>query len=126
MRQQYHIREVDGHTLIWDVHKLVKNAQDLPIKQILLVDIKELNEPYWFKHSDVVTANDFIHHARLVDEASLDFPIILCAEGRLMDGMHRVVKAVLLGYGSISAVQFSEKIQPDYVDVDLDSLPYDD
>lgn len=32
-----------------------------------------------------------------------------------MDGMHRVVKALLLGRHDIEAVQFEEDPEPDYV-----------
>ena len=31
--------------------------------------------------------------------ADLSFPVILAAEGRVMDGMHRIAKALLLGLG---------------------------
>lgn len=126
MRQQYHFREVDGKTLIWNVNKLVSKAKDLPVRQVSLSEIEEIDESFWFKKGDIVTANDFVFHMQLVEKASLDYPIMLCHQGRLIDGMHRVVKAKLLGYTHISAVQFEEPLEPDYVNVDLDSLPYDD
>ena len=43
-----------------------------------------------------------------------------------MDGMHRVAKAFIAGHEYIDAVQFTEDPEPDYIDVDLDTLPYDD
>ncbi len=42
-----------------------------------------------------------------------------------MDGMHRVIKAILLGRNTIKAVQFDKDLEPDYVDVQEDDLPYD-
>jgi hypothetical protein len=33
-------------------------------------------------------------HLQLIDEADLAFPIILSADGSVMDGMHRVAKSV--------------------------------
>ena len=39
-----------------------------------------------------------------------------------MDGMHRVVKALLSGANSISARQFSQTPAPDYVGIRPDEL----
>jgi len=41
-----------------------------------------------------------------------------------MDGMHRVLKAVIEGHHSIKAVQFNVDPEPDYVGVNPDELPY--
>jgi|GEM_PF-4032228 len=43
------------------------------------------------------------------------FAIILSADGSVMDGMHRVVKATLAGHQDISAVQFEQDPEPDFV-----------
>ena len=48
-------------------------------------------------------------------------PIILSSEGRVMDGMHRVCKALIDKSATVSAVQFAQNPEPDYVDVDIDS-----
>ncbi len=126
MRQQYHFREVDGKTLIWNVNKLVEWSKDFSVKEVPLTNIKEIDEAFWFKKEELVTARDFIHHMQLIEATSLDYPILLCHEGKLIDGMHRVVKAILSGHTHIKAVQFTEPISPDYIDKDLDSLPYED
>ena len=34
---------------------------------------------------------------RKIEETDLEYPIILAADGRVMDGMHRVCKALLEG-----------------------------
>jgi len=39
--------------------------------------------------------------------------------------MHRVARATLLGMKNIRARQFLEMPKPDYIDVALESLPYD-
>jgi hypothetical protein len=61
----------------------------------------------------------------LVEAADLSYPIILCANGRVMDGMHRVAKASLLRHGDILAVQFEQTPEPDFINVDEDELDYD-
>jgi hypothetical protein len=61
---------------------------------------------------------------RLIDEADLAFPIILAADGGVMDGRHRIAKAVREGRATIDAVQFERDPEPDYVGRDPDELPY--
>ena len=53
-------------------------------------------------------------------------PIILCSDGRLMDGMHRVCKALNHGHETIKAIRLEELPEPDHIDVDLDDLLYDE
>lgn len=54
----------------------------------------------------------------------MSFPIILSADGRIMDGMHRVGKAYLRGQKYIKAVQFTKDPELDYMGVNPDDLPY--
>ena len=61
-----------------------------------------------------------------MEAADLSFPIILSSDGRVMDGMHRVAKAVLLARSTIKAVQFRDDPEPDYVGVSPDDLPYEE
>lgn len=49
---------------------------------------------------------------KLVQQADLKYPIILCSDGRLMDGMHWVIKALLEGHIEIQAVQFENTPEP--------------
>ena len=44
-------------------------------------------------------------HARDIYEADFNFPIILSPSGVVLDGMHRLSKAFLLGMEEINAVQ---------------------
>ena len=66
-----------------------------------------------------------MEHARLIDAADLSLPIILSSDGRVMDGMHRVAKAALLGHETIAAVQFATNLESDFVDVQPEELPYE-
>ncbi|UJA03165.1 hypothetical protein F9230_01620 [Acinetobacter johnsonii] len=125
MRKQYHFRKVENDTYIWDVDHLVELTQSFQVRQVLLSDIKELDEAYWYPDTHPTT-QDIIAHMQLTLEADLSYPIILCAQGRLMDGMHRVGKAKILGKASISAVQFDTNPQPDFINVHEDDLIYDD
>lgn len=126
MRTQYHSRPSPRGRLIWNVHRLVALSADLPRVQVPLAEIRELDEPFWFGDGEPPTCRAVADHARLIEETDLRYPIILSADGRVMDGMHRVAKAYLAGHDAIEAVRFEDDPEPDYVDVDLDDLPYDD
>lgn len=123
MRKQYHFRQVGDDTYIWDVHRLVKLSQNFKIQQIPVNDIQELNEAYWFPKS-VPTTQQIIEHLQLVNDADLSYPIILCASGRVMDGMHRVAKACISNQSHILAVQFEQTPKPDFINIDADLWDY--
>ena len=63
---------------------------------------------------------------RLINDADLDYSIILSSDGRVMDGLHRVLKALILGQSHIRAVRFLTDPEPDFVGVDPDDLPYEE
>lgn len=125
MRKQYHFRQVAQDTYIWDVHHLVERTKTFVIKKVALANIRELNEAYWFPDQFPKT-QQIIEHFQLMQDADLSYPIILCAEGRVMDGMHRVAKASLLKHSHILAVQFEQTPEPDFINVDEGELDYDD
>jgi len=125
VRRQYHFRQVGEDTYIWDVHRLVELTNKFVAKRLQLVDIQELNEAYWFP-DQYPTIQQIIEHFQLVQDADLSYPIILCAEGRVMDGMHRVAKASLLKQTEILAVQFEQTPEPNFINIDEDDLDYDE
>lgn len=126
MRRQYHFRPSDQGLLAWDVHHLIALARDLPRVSVPLAAIRELDEAFWFDHGALPTCRAVADHARLIEAADLSYPIILCSQGRVMDGMHRICKATLLGRSHVEAVQFASDPAPDHIGVRPDELPYDD
>ncbi|WP_299726726.1 hypothetical protein [uncultured Tateyamaria sp.] len=127
MRKQYHTRAVGADRHVWDIHRLVRIARTLTAHPVPLSEISELDELWWFQtEDDVPTPRAVAAHMALVEQADLQYPILLCSEGRLMDGMHRVVKAVLEGRETIQAIRFPSTPDPDYVNVDLNDLCYPD
>jgi hypothetical protein len=65
-----------------------------------------------------------VEHVKLMAEADLSFPIILSSSGVVMDGRHRVAKALRESRTDIEAVQFGEDPEPDHVGPGPDELPY--
>lgn len=125
MRKQYNLRPSKDGLRAWDVDRLIELSKNFPVKNILLSEIKEVNETYWFKDpSQLPTGVAILEHIKLMEKASLEYPIILCANGRLMDGMHRVMKALQQGHTDIKAVQFETTPEPDFIGIPADELPY--
>lgn len=127
MRKQYHFRFCGNDLLAWDVDKLIALADGIEVENIPLDTIHELDESYWYDAEvNIPTCRSIADHMRLVQAADLVYPIIVCPEGKIMDGMHRVVKAVLEGRSFIRAYRLTVLPKPDYIGVDPDDLPYDE
>lgn len=127
MRRQYHSIETPCGRLYWDVHRLVDLSKSLRRFQVPLDEIHDFENRSWFRESDPPpTHKEIALHAKLIEETNLAYPIILGADGRVMDGMHRICKAWLKGDATVLAVQFKEDPEPDYINVEEESLPYDE
>lgn len=124
MRKQYHFWPSDQGLQAWDVERLIALSRDLPCRRVPLAEIREIDEVYWFDDYQRPTCRAVLEHMAYIDEADLSFPIILAADGRVMDGMHRVAKAVRAGRSEIDAVQFTDDPAPDYVGRHPRDLPY--
>ena len=127
LRKQYHRREVGGDVHVWDVHRLLRAARSLPVRDVPLTVIDEIDENWWYAEPGAIpTPRSIADHVRLMRQADPAYPILLCSEGRLMDGMHRVVRALSEGRETITAKRFETTPPPDFVNVSLDDLPYPD
>ena len=127
MRKQYHFRLSERGLLAWDVDRLVELTTDFTPTDIPLSAIRELDEPFWYgRDGDEATCRSVALHAKLIGETDLDYPIILSQDGRVMDGMHRVCKALTLGKKTISGVQFKEDPKPDHVGIAPEDLSYEE
>jgi hypothetical protein len=125
VRKQYHFSPGRQRLDAWDVDRLIELSRHFPVVEVLLTSIDEVDTTYWFGDSfGDPTVRKVVDHIRLVQDADLRFPIILGADGRVMDGMHRVARALLAGQRTIKAVQFKVNPEPDYRDCAPEELPY--
>lgn len=67
-----------------------------------------LNETVWGE----LTMYDIINHFRQTNKADLQFPVIMSEEGWVLDGWHRIVKAIINNQRYVKAVRF--KKNPDF------------
>lgn len=126
MRKQYHFWSGENRFDAWDVDRLIELSRDFPVQEVALSSIWEIDEVYWFDpETDPPTVRRVVDHIRLMQEVDMSYPIVLGDDGRVMDGMHRVARALLEGHVSIQAVQFDEIPEPDYRNVRPEDLAYD-
>ena len=94
MRKQYHFWPGENGLDAWDVDRLILLSAGLPVTEVPLDSIGEIDTDYWFfDGSDLPTVRRIVEHCRLIEDVDLSYPIILGADGRVMDGMHRVERA---------------------------------
>ena len=113
-----HSRPVTGGRGVWYTERLWDLARDLPVRMVAIADIPEFEQNCWFRESTPPTCRAVAEHARRIWDADLAYPVILSADGGLMDGGHRLGKAWLQGLTEVQAVQFVVDPEPDYVMTD--------
>ena len=91
---------------LWSIARLVTLVKDFEVMEIPL---KHLNVYYSYSN---LTLRDMVMHMNTVNDADLSYPIILDEDGELMDGRHRIMKAMLNGDKTIKAVRFKENPLP--------------
>jgi hypothetical protein len=125
VRKQYHFWPAETGFDAWDVDRLIELSRGLPIESVSVDSIGEVDTSYWFEGSaEVPTVRKIVEHTKLMLEVDLSFPIILGHDGRVMDGMHRIARALLDGKTEIAAVRFIAPPEPDYRNCQPHELPY--
>lgn len=90
----------------WSVARLFELSRELPVMEI------PLNHLCLYYTYEKLTIREMVMHMRAVNNADLNTPIILDEDGELMDGRHRLMKAMLTGADTIKAVRFEENPNP--------------
>jgi len=90
----------------WSVSRLFELSKNLIVFEI---PINHLN--IWYKYTEI-SLREMIMHINAVNNADLSFPIILDEDGEIMDGRHRIMKAIIKGEKTIKAVRFDENPTP--------------
>jgi len=94
----------------WSVPRLFELSRSLKVMDIPLDHMNT-----WGKYENL-TYREFVMHMKAVNNADLKKPIILDEDGEIMDGRHRLLKALLIGAKTIKAVRFEENPTPCRID----------
>ncbi len=107
---------------VWNVEELWKAAEGMPIEHLrveLFTD--QLEGTCWTDGEDEeVTPSWVLRHTRRILEADLSHPIIIDKNGVVLDGVHRLCKAVLEGREVIAAQRLVAMPDPAYIVPDED------
>lgn len=125
MRKQYHFWPGRHGLDAWDVDRLIELSRELPIIEVPVASIAEVDSNYWFGVGfGDPTVRQVVRHMQLVQEVDPAFPIVLGVDGRVMDGMHRIARALLDRRPTIGTVRFDVHPEPDFRDCSPENLPY--
>jgi hypothetical protein len=92
------------------IGNLISRAKDLHVKDM---PMDHLNL-YHLSINVGKSLKKFVSHMKAVMDADLEYPIILDEDGYVMDGRHRIAKALFEGKETIKYVRFEETPPPDY------------
>jgi hypothetical protein len=87
----------------------------LLIIDVPLSSINDIDSVYWIgEDGSAPRVRTRVKHTQLVKSADLAYPIIIGADGRVMDGMHRVAIALLEDRETVLAVKFDVQPESDH------------
>ena len=96
----------------WGIARLIELSKDLEIFEIPLIGLNINN-----LCPRIENLKDFVAQMKHTLDVDLKYPIILDDEGYVMDGRHRIAKALLNNKATIKAVRFETMPTPcGYID----------
>lgn len=102
-------RYYDGNGM-WIIANLISRASKLPVKEMPLDHLNFSNIGFDAGNS----IRKFVSHMKAAMDVDLKYPIILDEDGFVMDGRHRIARAIFEGKETIKFVRFEETHAPDY------------
>ena len=108
---------IDGEGNIWRAKTLIKASKELPVFQ-LGISRKNLDTILRWK---LVNLRDYLNHYQRVMDANLSNPLILRSDGYIMNGWHRVIKALYENKRFLPAKIFKETPPPDFSAEELET-----
>lgn len=95
---------------VWKVVTLIEASKDLPVEEMPVSGINSYN-----LLPEMKTMKAFVAKIKKVQNVDLSYPIILDEEGYVMDGRHRIAKAMLNDEKTIKFVRFDVTPYADYI-----------
>lgn len=103
-KSEHQLAQLGRHS--WSVARLINLTKNFKVMEI------PLEHMYTYHIFKEVTLREMVGHIDAVNKADLSYPIILDEDGELMDGRHRLMKAILIGAKTIKAVRFEHNPKP--------------
>lgn len=105
----------DGSVPFWRMPTIWATADGKAQTIVRLDDLNILDEVVWFGGPKDVrpTVRRVAERARDILAADLSYPIIMTAQGEILDGAHRIARAYLQGLHTLPAVVVDDWPEPD-------------
>ena len=111
-----YIESDETNDYYWKARTLWKLSASLPMEEVSLNSFDWTNDNFQcVSLSDPPLWRDVGDHAKQILAADLAYPIVISAEGNVMDGMHRILKCYAFGVPTVKAVRFKKNPAPDLV-----------
>lgn len=94
----------------WKIQDLRNAVKDEPVFEVPLAFLDLARQDFGTEGGLITFAQHMLH----VNEADLSHPIIVDQWGTILDGRHRIVKALMEGHTTIKAVKVPDGTQPTY------------
>lgn len=110
--------DLAGDAFVWDkkVWKVASIIARVKQQKLEIFDLPlcvvDLSTSVW--ESGDMVIKDFAKHMKRAMQTDLNYPVILNDDGFIMDGWHRIAKALFLGMATIKAVRFDKTPDCDY------------
>jgi hypothetical protein len=98
------LARIDRHS--WSVKRLIALSSEL---EVMIIPLAHLNV---YNSMEKMTLREMAGHVEAVNSADMSHPIILDEDGDIMDGRHRIIKAIVTGAETIKAVRFAVNPEP--------------
>ena len=103
----------EGVDECWEVSVLWEAAKGLTPEPVDLATLDEATDPnQWVCHWRDPTHPWMVPELARIEAADLSYPVLFHPAGWLMDGMHRVAKALMSGRTTVMAVRFTPDTLP--------------
>jgi len=113
LKEKYELKDTyEKNKNFWYIDNLIKITKNLPIKT-MKVDKKFLNK----KIKESWTLNTFFDlkiHIEKINKANLKYPIIIDSKNNIIDGKHRIMKAILQNKKIIKFVRINKMPPADF------------
>lgn len=99
---------IDGYFSIgdarWSVARLIQLSKDYPVHEVPVFAMAAWMWPW----EDTLTIEKFCRHAKRVKDADMQYPILISPDGGIIDGVHRLCKAIINEEPTIKVKYFTK------------------
>jgi ribonuclease HI len=111
--QRTYSRRVDGERWVWNVERLSEAAKNLPITKVPLGRFDRFLDSDFRFDGGPATVRQVADEAHRIYETGRSRPVILSADGEVMDGGDQIALAYLKQQKEVDVVRFETDPEPD-------------